>query len=275
MNSSKTTNLAHEDLSSTRNCELAALLVTLGFRLADDSMQILTGDLVAGGRCGVWRFLPALAGFRYNIKQVIRDGVNPRLAESPKAYIEQAYIAAGYHNFRQVVESVMTGSRLRLVACGYLHLLLRDESRAYSGVVQTADAAFAGACTANAELVAALATLGFCPEPQGSGPAVGPGIAHGRAAVWWQMPPVSADGVYRLNEVMARYRDDAWCARPGNNHPVACLADGFYNLRELRAELEDSRTLVQIAPSRGRLAIIPQHASPAVIRQAERFILNS
>lgn len=274
MNSNETTNLAHEDLSSTHNCELAALLVTLGFRQADDSMQVLTGDLVAGGRCGVWRFLPALAGFRYNIKQVIRDGVNPRLAESPKAYIEQAYIAAGYHNYRQVVESVMTGCRLSMVPCGYLHLLLRDESRAYNGVVQTADAAFAGACTINAELVAALATLGFRPERQLVG-AHGPGIAHGRAAQRWQMPPVSVDGVYRLDEVMARYGDDAWCARPGNNHPVACLADAFYNLRELRAELDDSRTLVQIAPSRGRLAIIPQHASPAVIRQAERFILNS
>lgn len=269
MTSNRTYVLKPEDLRATRNCELAALLLTLGFEQVDNRMQVLSGDGVPGRR-GVWRFLPALRSCKYVIQKVVGDGLNPRLAEDLRAYPEQAWIAAGYHNYRLLVESVMRGSRLRRVKCGYVWLLLRAEGCAQDlRASDVADEAFVYGCSANTELVAGLATLGFDVLSGGHERR----IEHGRMAHAWCLPPVSADGAYRLDEVMARWDDAAWCARPENNHPVACLSDAFFNLRRLRAELRESDEYVRVSSGR-RTVVVRRGASREFVRQAERFLLK-
>ena len=77
----------------------------------------------------------------------------------------------------------------------------------------------------------------------------------------------------RLDEVMARWDDAAWCARPENNHPVACLSDAFFNLRRLRAELRESDEYVRVSSGR-RTVVVRRGASREFVRQAERFLLK-
>ena len=265
-----------ERLNGTRSCELAALLVTMGFTPADRQMSIATGQGIPGGSLGYWRFLPEHPAKRYSLRAVIAHGLDAYQASKStkyelrstkyEVYPEQAYIAAAFHNYRLLVESVQHGTRLRLVPCGFLFIFERIEA-AVAPEMPGADElrAWRANGTRNTELAAALATLGFEPGSTGTR------IAHEVRGHVWLFPERSADGRYSLQERMARWADDAWCAQDGNTDPIAAMADAFWNLRHLRRSLRDARVYVQ-AQNGERSVLVRRDASAETWAKAERFL---
>ncbi len=265
-----------ERLNGTRSCELAALLVTMGFTPADRQMSIATGQGIPGGSLGYWRFLPQHPEKRYSLRAVIAYGLDPYQASKStnyelrstkyEVYPEQAYIAAAFHNYRLLVESVTHGTRLRLRPCGGLYVFERVEAR---GVAEMPGGDELRALrvngTRNTELAAALATLGFTPGDAGTR------IAHEARGHVWLFPERSADGRYSLQERMARWSDDAWCAQEGNTDPIAAMADAFWNLRHLRRSLRDARVYVQ-AQNGERTVLVRRDASAETWAKAEAFL---
>ena len=276
-----------EKLNGTRSCELAALLVTMGFTPADRQMSIATGQGVPGGSLGYWRFLPVHPAKRYSLRAVIAHGLDAYQASKPNCgalpvYPEQAYIAAAFHNYRLLVESVTHGTRLRLKATAWqarpelppVYVFEREDPS--SRLAALACSAEAGASvedvrifrahgTRNTELAAALATLGFNPGDTGTR------IAHEVRGHVWLFPERSTDGRYSLQERMARWADDAWCAQEGNTDPIAAMADAFWNLRHLRRGLRDARVYVQ-AQNGQRSVLVRRDASADTWSKAEAFL---
>lgn len=260
-----------EKLNGTRSCELAALLVTMGFTPADRQMSIATGQGIPGGSLGYWRFLPDHPAKRYSLRTVIAYGLDPYQAGKVRVngtplYPEQAYIAAAFHNYRLLVESVTHGTRLRLRPCGGLYVFERDEARGVAempGSDELRELRVNG--TRNTELAAALATLGFNPGDTGTR------IAHEVRGHVWLFPERSEDGRYSLQERMARWADDAWCAQEGNTDPIAAMADAFWNLRHLRRGLRDARVYVQ-AQNGQRSVLVRRDASAETWAKAEAFL---
>lgn len=260
-----------EKLNGTRSCELAALLVTMGFTPADRQMSIATGQGIPGGSLGYWRFLPDHPAKRYSLRTVISYGLDPYQAGKVRVngtplYPEQAYIAAAFHNYRLLVESVTHGTRLRLRPCGGLYVFEREEARGVAempGGDELRELRVNG--TRNTELAAALATLGFNPGDTGTR------IAHEVRGHVWLFPERSTDGRYSLQERMARWADDAWCAQEGNTDPIAAMADAFWNLRHLRRGLRDARVYVQ-AQNGQRSVLVRRDASAETWAKAEAFL---
>ena len=228
-------------------------------------------------------------------------------------YPEQAYIAAAFHNYRLLVESVTHGTRLRLKATAWRALRLKatawqalrlkatawqarpdlapvyvfervDPSPRLAALACSAEAGaseedmriFRAHGTRNTELAAALATLGFDPgsppAPGGYGvTSTGTRIAHEVRGHVWLFPERSADGRYSLQERMARWADDAWCAQEGNTDPIAAMADAFWNLRHLRRSLRDARVYVQ-AQNGERTVLVRRDANAETWAKAEAFL---
>ena len=260
-----------EKLNGTRSCELAALLVTMGFTPADRQMSIATGQGIPGGSLGYWRFLPEHPAKRYSLRAVIGCGLDPYQAGKVRVngaplYMEQAYIAAAFHNYRLLVESVTHETRLRLRPCGGLYVFEREEARGVAEMPGGDELRVLRANgTRNTELAAALATLGFEPGSTGTR------IAHEVRGHVWLFPERSADGRYSLQERMARWADDAWCAQEGNTDPIAAMADAFWNLRHLRRSLRDARVYVQ-AQNGERTVLVRRDASAETWAKAEAFL---
>ena len=273
-----------ERLNGTRSCELAALLVTMGFTPADRQMSIATGQGIPGGSLGYWRFLPQHPAKRYSLRTVIAYGLDPYQASKStnyelritkyEVYPEQAYIAAAFHNYRLLVESVTHGTRLRLKATAWqarpdlapVYVFERVEARGVAempGSDELRELRVNG--TRNTELAAALATLGFEPGSTGTR------VAHELRGHVWLFPERSADGRYSLQERMARWADDAWCSQDGNTDPIAAMADAFWNLRHLRRSLRDARVYVQ-AQNGERTVLVRRDASAETWAKAEAFL---
>ena len=87
----------------------------------------------------------------------------------------------------------------------------------------------------------------------------------------WLFPERSADGRYSLQERMARWSDDAWCAQEGNTDPIAAMADAFWNLRHLRRSLRDARVYVQ-AQNGERTVLVRRDANAETWAKAEAFL---
>lgn len=273
-----------EKLNGTRSCELAALLCTMGFTPADNQMSVAIGSGVPGGSLGYWRFLPVHPEGKYNLKAVVHHGLNPYMAAAATnvsklpVYAEQAYIVAAFHNYRMLVESVLHGTRLRLTAqpwqgrpdiaaaYGAVYVFERVEAGAAPEMPGAEELrAFRATGTRNTELAAALATLGFTPGD------VGTSIAHEVRGHVWLFPERSMGGHWSLQERMARWADDAWCARPGNVDPIACMADAFWNLRHLRRSLKDATVYVQ-AKNGERSVLVRKDAPERIWAAAEKFL---
>ena len=265
-----------EKLNGTRSCELAAVLVTMGFTPADRQMSIATGQGIPGGSLGYWRFLPDHPAKRYSLRTVIAYGLDPYQASKStnyevrstkyEVYPEQAYIAAAFHNYRLLVESVTHGTRLCLRPCGGLYVFEREEARGVAEMPGSDELRVLRVNgTRNTELAAALATLGFNPGDTGTR------IAHEVRGHVWLFPERSTDGRYSLQERMARWADDAWCAQEGNTDPIAAMADAFWNLRHLRRGLRDARVYVQ-AQNGQRSVLVRRDASAETWAKAEAFL---
>lgn len=268
---------APEKLDGTRSCELAALLVTLNFTPVDKQMSIASGDGIPGGNLGYWRFLDQHPARTYSLRTVISRGLDPEQAAKTgtdvlPVYREQAYIAAAFHNYRLLVERIRTGARLQLARCGYLYIFRRVEAAAVPelpGAPMLQSLASAG--TRRTELAAALATLGFEPTGVRTPPAGAATVTHEQCPVTWMLPATSADAAWQLQERMARWADDNWCAQETNRDPIACMADAFWNLRHLRRSLRDAQRLISIKNG-GRSVLIAANAPQAQWDKASQFL---
>lgn len=264
-----------ERLDSTGSCELAALLVTLGFEPADRQMTIATGAGIPGGRVGHWRFLPVHPAGRYDLRRVLKYGVRAwryGRGGGSDPYAEAVWISAAFHNYRLLVEHVVRGVPLTFVRGGTVmpgspageFFVLRRRECGQSDVTIN-DVRAAG--TRRTELAAALVTLGFRLVDGGGTVVAGPG------GVIWQFAGLSENGAWALNERMARWADDDWCGRGENVDPVACMADAFWNLRHLRRGLRDAQVYVRAQNGR-RSVLVRQDAAGRVWQQAERFLMR-
>ena len=264
-----------ERLDGTGSCELAALLVTLGFEPADRQMTIATGAGIPGGRVGHWRFLPDHPAGRYSLKMVLKYGVRAWLHAGSglgAPYAEAVWISAAFHNYRLLVEHVVRGVPLEFVRggtvmpgspAGEFFVLRRRECRQSDVTIN--DVRAAG--TRRTELAAALVTLGFRPVDGGGTVIAGPG------GVVWQFAGRSETGAWMLSERMARWADDDWCGTGENVDPVACMADAFWNLRHLRRGLRDAQVYVRAQNGR-RSVLVRQDAAGRVWQQAARFLMR-
>lgn len=265
-----------EQLDSVTSCEMAALLVTLGFQPADDQMTVARGEGIPGGSAGYWRFLPICTGtHQYDLKAVLAHGLSPRQAAVlPTAqmpvYEEQAYIAAAFHNYKMLLENIALGTRLRLIRCGFLYYFVRHTPLATDPVYTPAEMAHARAHGSNdTQMIAALATLGF--EPHNANGVGKVGVDHGKALRTWYLPSRSTDGRWERDERMARWRDDAWCADPKNNDPIACMADAFFNLSQIKKQLSNAQTLIRVQNG-SRSVLVSSRAAQSVWDAAETFL---
>lgn len=259
--------LALESADSVSVCEMAALLVTLGYEPVGGSMALLTGDGVGGGGKRQWRF------FKLNpldpesdLAAVLTAGVDAEKQRGPAAWI-----ALAFANARALRDAIRTGSGLTWSRRGPGFGLSVLHVAAVQRRVSEVSAELAAAIDdESVELVAAMAALGFNPLGERSAEAVT--VSHRRlpGAVWY-LPPVAANGTARVSECMALYQDSAWCARENNRHPIAAIADAFYNLRVLRhAQGLDVVRVVH----RGRKVYVGRDASDATWAKAEKFLVG-
>ena len=285
-----------EQLNGTKDCELAALLATLGFTPADEQMSVALGDGVPGGRLGYWRFLPEHPLRHYDLKRVLQYGTGAW--QWPDSYRCAAAVTAAFHNRRLLVESVTQGTRLRLVSVaawherhgrrlrpgdaavgsalpGELYVLERVEARGVGVLPGSGElAALRGANTYNTELVGAMAALGFMPALECGEEACvcsGERVVHGSSGRQWYLPERNVTGCVELREVMAKYRSDEWCERAAYDDMVARMADGFYNLRWLRERLGAAKTYLQVKNGE-RVVVLTKGASARLWEHAERFL---
>jgi hypothetical protein len=262
-----------DPLSSTRNCELAAILLSLGFAPVERSMTIASGIGIA--EQGYWRFVQLHPTRAYLMHAVLRHGTRADLAAVRPAaglpvYAEQAYMCAALHNRRMLVEHAMHGTPLRLEPCGYLHILQRTGTRSMPDhLAPAALAAFRACSVPSNDLAATLATLGFDPFAGGSQT-----ISHNPTGTTWHFAPTAPGSSLTLAEVANLFHDHAWCGRPDNQHPVACCAAVLANLAHCRRAIHHSTHYVRAAAN-GRVAWLRRNAAEETWQQAEKFLTRN
>lgn len=264
-----------EKLHSTRNCELAAILYTMGFEPVDNP-EAVTGDEVPGGRAGFCRFLPLCEGGRYVLSAALAHGTDPHQAAKPgtltaPVYEPQAYMAAAFHNYRMLIEHLKEGQRLTLVPCGYLYLLQRCGRKPADTATEQELREFMRHGSTNTRFAAAMATLGF---PLYTDPAEGRvALAHGKAGRVWYIGDTSLDGRWKRDERWARWNDTAWCALPENTDPIAAISDAFHNLDGFRKAMQGEGEFIRVQHG-DRSIMVRRAASDATWQKAEGFLLG-
>lgn len=261
-----------DPLRSTRNSELAAVLLSLGFSPVERSMTLAGGHGVRGGDASYWRFVQQHPRLTYAMGAVLHYGTRADLAaQLPTAglpvYTEQAYMTAALHNRRMLVEHALHGTPLHLVPCGYLYLLQRTGNRSMPDMLpEPALAAFRACSVPSNDLAAALATLGFDPFTGGGTP-----LSHGPTGTTWHFPAATQNCSHTLAEVTNLFASREWVARSDNNHPIACMAAVLANLAYCRAAQQQARRYVR-AEANGRVVWLRKDAADATWLQAEKFL---
>lgn len=127
--------------------------------------------------------------------------------------------------------------------------------------------------TNNIELAACLSTLGFklLDMTRLVGDAVD--ARHADGIVTWRFSPVSADGKYTINEVMAVWNNDAWLTDPTNEHPLAYIIAAFRNRQRHLDWIKQGRAMVAIKNG-NRWALVPEDCSARVEILAKRHLLG-
>lgn len=125
--------------------------------------------------------------------------------------------------------------------------------------------------TNNIELAACLSTLGFklIDMTRLVGDAVD--SRHADGVVTWRFAPVSDDGKYTINEVMAAWNNDAWLTDPQNEHPLAYIVCAFRNRQRHLDWIKQGRAMVAVKSGQ-RWALVPEDCSARVEVLAKRFL---
>mgnify|MGYP000605029796 CR=1 FL=1 len=109
--------LTPEDFDSTRNTELAACLITLGF-------SRVIGEGIAGpGGAVTWWFGKRSRDGKYTMGEVLARWEDWDWLNDPNNLDPLAYIITGFHNKRRLVDEVKKREVMVLVQSGARHAL--------------------------------------------------------------------------------------------------------------------------------------------------------
>ena len=126
--------LTPEDFDSTRNTELAACLITLGFPLLNDppGFSRVIGEGIAGpGGAVTWWFGKRSRDGKYTMDQVLARWEDWNWLNDPNNLDPLAYIITGFHNKRRLVDEVKKQEVMVLVRTGSRYALFsKNSSRA-------------------------------------------------------------------------------------------------------------------------------------------------
>lgn len=113
--------LTPDDFESTRNTELAACLITLGFPLLNDTPGFarVIGDGIAGpGGAVTWWFGKRSADGRYSLGEVMARWEDWGWLNDVNNMEPLAYIITAFHNKRRLVDEVKKREVMVLVRSG-------------------------------------------------------------------------------------------------------------------------------------------------------------
>lgn len=113
--------LTPDDFESTRNTELAACLITLGFPLLNDTPGFarVIGDGIAGpGGAVTWWFGKRSADGRYSLGEVMARWEDWGWLNDVNNMDPLAYIITAFHNKRRLVDEVKKREVMVLVRSG-------------------------------------------------------------------------------------------------------------------------------------------------------------
>lgn len=126
--------LTPEDFESTRNTELAACLITLGFPLLNDTpgFSRVIGEGIAGpGGAVTWWFGKRSRDGKYTMDQVLARWEDWSWLNDPNNQDPLAYIITGFHNKRRLVDEIKKQDVMVLVRTGSRYALFsKNSSRA-------------------------------------------------------------------------------------------------------------------------------------------------
>ena len=117
--------LTPEDFDSTRNTELAACLITLGFPLLNNTpgFSRVIGEGIAGpGGAVTWWFGKRSRDGKYTMGEVLARWEDWNWLNDPNN-LDLAYIITGFHNKRRLVDEVKKREVMVLVQSGARHAL--------------------------------------------------------------------------------------------------------------------------------------------------------
>lgn len=123
--------LTPEDFESTRNTELAACLITLGFPLLNDTpgFSRVIGEGIAGpGGAVTWWFGKRSRDGKYTMDQVLARWEDWNWLNDPNNQDPLAYIITGFHNKRRLVDEVKKQEVMVLVRTGSRYALFSKNS---------------------------------------------------------------------------------------------------------------------------------------------------
>ena len=118
--------LTPEDFDSTRNTELAACLITLGFPLLNTTpgFSRVIGEGIAGpGGAVTWWFGKRSRDGKYTMGEVLARWEDWNWLNDPNNLDPLAYIITGFHNKRRLVDEVKKREVMVLVQSGARHAL--------------------------------------------------------------------------------------------------------------------------------------------------------
>ena len=118
--------LTPEDFDSTRNTELTACLITLGFPLLNNTpgFSRVIGDGIAGpGGAVTWWFGKRSRDGKYTMGEVLARWEDWNWLNDPNNLDPLAYIITGFHNKRRLVDEVKKREVMVLVQSGARHAL--------------------------------------------------------------------------------------------------------------------------------------------------------
>lgn len=123
--------LTPEDFESTRNTELAACLITLGFPLLNDTpgFSRVIGEGIAGpGGAVTWWFGKRSRDGKYTMDQVLARWEDWNWLNDPNNQDPLAYIITGFHNKRRLVDEIKKQDVMVLVRTGSRYALFSKNS---------------------------------------------------------------------------------------------------------------------------------------------------
>lgn len=123
--------LTPENFESTRNTELAACLITLGFPLLNDTpgfSRVIGEGISAPGGAVTWWFGKCSRDGKYTMAEVLARWEDWKWLNDPNNLDPLAYIITGFHNRRRLIDEVKQQAAMVLVRSGSRYALFSKNS---------------------------------------------------------------------------------------------------------------------------------------------------
>ena len=123
--------LTPEDFESTRNTELAACLITLGFPLLNSTpglSRVIGEGIAAPGGAVTWWFEKRSRDGKYTMDEVLARWEDWNWLNDPNNLDPLAYIITGFHNRRRLIDEVKQQAVMVLVRTGARYALFSKNS---------------------------------------------------------------------------------------------------------------------------------------------------